>query len=149
MSTFEETLILENYSEKYRAAVEDYFAEFARNGENAREDVYGGFSYTWLYFREGDGRLLGMINIRRGEERAVSEAGNIGYAIRPSERRKGYGYRLLESGIELCRMLGMKEVTAVVKAENTAGLALARSCGFLKTGVASGGETCFFTLTTD
>lgn len=137
----EETLILKNYDESHRAAMEEYFTEFAENGENIREDVCGGFSYTWLYFRESDMRLLGTINIREKDSAGI---GNIGYAIRPSERRKGYGTSLLEAGLELCGMLGMDEVTACAKSENEAGKALLYACGFECAG--EDGGVCTFRL---
>ena len=121
-------MLLENYSEKYRAAVSDYYAEFSENGEDVRDDVCGGPSLTFLYIREKDGRLVGMLNIRKGEE--AERIGTFGYAIRPSERRKGYGSMLVESALELCEMMDIKKPVLFVKKDNTAGLALMRSMGF-------------------
>ena len=121
-------MLLENFSEKYRTAVSDYYAEFSENGEDVRDDVCGGPSLTFLYIREKDGRLVGMLNIRKGEE--AERIGTFGYAIRPSERRKGYGSMLVESALELCEMMDIKTPVLFVKKDNTAGLALMRSMGF-------------------
>ena len=128
---WDETLILCNYSEKYKKAVEEYFDEFSRNGENAREDAFTGFSYTFLYIRESDGTLLGMLNIRKDDkDETIAKLGNIGYAIRPSERKKGYGLRLLEEGCGICKMLGIEPAPAVFK-DNIAGIRLLLAGGFV------------------
>lgn len=37
-------------------------------------------------------------------------SGNIGYKIRPSERNKGYGNKMLSYAIKKCRKLKMKEI---------------------------------------
>ena len=121
-------MLLENYSEKYRTAVSDYYAEFSENGEDVREDVCGGPSLTFLYIREKDGRLVGMLNIRKGEE--AERIGTFGYAIRPSERRKGYGRMLVESALELCEMMEIEDPVLYVNKDNVAGLRLLESLGF-------------------
>ena len=64
-------MLLENYSEKYRTAVSDYYAEFSENGEDVRDDVCGGPSLTFLYIRENDGRY------RRMEEHQRQRAWNM------------------------------------------------------------------------
>lgn len=166
----DEVMLLENYSEKHRAAVSSFFAEFAEAGENAREEAFGGFSYTFLYIREADGRLVGMLNLRGdggssgsnrvfqdnlelsveneknesvagGEKKRAAvncgnieksmDFGNIGYSIRPSERGKGYGTALVESGLELCDMFGIKNPTAVVKKDNIASRRVLEKNGFV------------------
>ena len=46
---------------------------------------------TYFLVRENDNRIVGMISIRTAlNERLRNGAGNIGYGIRPTERRKGY-----------------------------------------------------------
>ena len=133
---YEEVMLLENYSGKHRAAVSEYFAEFTEAGENAREDVYGGFSYTFLYLRESDGRLTGMLNIRQDE--TAAEFGNIGYSVRPSERRKGYGTQLVEAAIELCKMFGIESPTAYTAEDNYASIRVLVKNGFVRIGKENG-----------
>ena len=125
-------MLLENYSEKYRTAVSDYFKEFSENGEEIREDVCGGPSLTFLYVRESDGRLIGMLDLRQDE--TAKKIGTFGYAIRPCERRKGYGSMLVEAAMELCGMMDINEPELFVKQDNTAGLAFLSGLGFKITG---------------
>lgn len=48
-------------------------------------------SLTYFYVREEDDKIVGMINIRLAlNEFLRKEAGNIGYSVRPTERRKHY-----------------------------------------------------------
>ena len=48
-------------------------------------------SKTFLLIRENDNRIIGTINIRWNLTEAMKKfGGNIGYGIRPTERRKGY-----------------------------------------------------------
>jgi len=59
----------------------------------------------WLL--SGDGRLIGMSRLRGRLSRSLRiEGGHIGYTIRPSERRKGYGTRLCALTIEEARKTG-------------------------------------------
>lgn len=46
-------------------------------------------------------------------------SGNIGYKIRPLERNKGYGTKMLELGLTQCRKLNMKEVYLQCMINNT------------------------------
>ena len=59
--------------------------------------------------------------------------GTIGYSVRPSERGKGYGSALLEQGLELCAMFGIKPV-AVVKKDNAASIRVLEKNGFVQRG---------------
>ena len=48
-------------------------------------------SKTFLLIRENDNRIVGTINVRWNLTEAMKQfGGNIGYGIRPTERRKGY-----------------------------------------------------------
>lgn len=48
-------------------------------------------SKTFLLIRKNDNKLIGMINVRWNlTEEMKRFGGNIGYGIRPTERRKGY-----------------------------------------------------------
>lgn len=68
-------------------------------------------SKTFLLIRENDKRLVGMINVRWNLSEEMKEfGGNIGYGIRPTERRKGYNKINLYLGIIEASKLGLEEV---------------------------------------
>lgn len=61
---------------------------------------------------DGDNiKILGMIDIRHKLNNSLLKVGgHIGYNIRPSERKKGYGKRQLALGLEKCLDMGIKQV---------------------------------------
>lgn len=65
----------------------------------------------FLYVRESDGRLVGMIQVRhRFNEYLATYAGHIGYSVRPGERRKGYAKEMLRAVLPFCRQIGLDKV---------------------------------------
>lgn len=57
----------------------------------------------FLYVREADQRVVGMIQIRRGlNDFLENYGGHIGYCVRPSERRKGYAKAMLQETLVYC-----------------------------------------------
>ena len=66
---------------------------------------------TYFLVRNSDDRIVGMINIRLAlNEKLRKYGGNIGYSIRPTERRKGYNKINLYLGLKICQEYGIKEV---------------------------------------
>ncbi|SDT24316.1 Predicted acetyltransferase [Paenibacillaceae bacterium GAS479] len=64
-------------------------------------------------------RVLGVVNIRhRLTEHLLNAGGHIGYAIRPSERLKGYAIILLRLALIEAKTLGIENVLVVCDAEN-------------------------------
>jgi len=76
---------------------------------------------TYVVVRENDNKIVGSVNIRWHLTRGLDEnfGGNIGYGIRPTERRKGYATEALRLGLELCREKGMKFVRIGCYTNNT------------------------------
>ena len=74
---------------------------------------------TFFLVREEDDKIIGMINIRYVlNERLKDFGGNIGYAIRPTERQKGYNKINLYLGLLKCQEHGLKEVMLDCDKEN-------------------------------
>ena len=64
-----------------------------------------------FFVRINDNKIIGMINIRLAlNERLKKFGGNIGYCIRPTERRNGYNKINLYLGLKICQKYGIKEV---------------------------------------
>jgi len=71
-----------------------------------------------LFFFLGDGRLLGAISIRTGENVGID--GHSGYGIRPSERGKGYATEMLAMALEIMREKGINPVILSCAPDNEA-----------------------------
>ena len=68
-------------------------------------------SKTFLLIRENDDRIIGAINVRWNLPESMKQfGGNIGYGIRPTERRKGYNKINLYLGLIEAQKLGLNLV---------------------------------------
>lgn len=73
----------------------------------------------FLFIRRSDNRLLGMIQVRHYFNDYLEKfGGNIGYSVRPGERRKGYGKEMLKSVLPFCRDIGLKRVLITCLEDN-------------------------------
>lgn len=85
---------------------------------------------TYFCVREEDNKIIGMINIRpTPNEFLRTEGGHIGYCIRPTERRKGYGTELLRLGLEVCRRVDIHRVIVSCDKLNLASAGVIKNCG--------------------
>lgn len=66
---------------------------------------------TFLLIRENDNKIVGSINVRWNLTEEMKQfGGNIGYGIRPTERRKGYNKINLYLGMIEAQKLGLDKV---------------------------------------
>ena len=73
-------------------------------------DEKWGKSFTYLAFNDEE-RLVGLLSIRYDLSKEMSlEYGDIGYGVRPSERRKGYATQMLQYALKICKEKGKKKV---------------------------------------
>lgn len=76
---------------------------------------------TFLLIRKEDERVVGAINIRWNYPGKLSKfTGNIGYGIRPTERRKGYNKINLYLGLIETKKVGLNKVKLVCEKDNIA-----------------------------
>ena len=70
----------------------------------------------WLVNNE---KFIGRVSIRHKLNDALMEyGGHIGYAIRPSERNKGYGTKILELALPLAKKLGISKALITCDDDN-------------------------------
>jgi predicted acetyltransferase len=76
-------------------------------------------STYWLL--SADDKLLGQIVVRHRLTPALEDfGGHIGYGVRPSQRRKGYGTKMLALALEKARAMGLKRVLITCDPANVA-----------------------------
>ena len=76
---------------------------------------------TYFLIRSNDDKIVGMINIRLAlNEHLKKFGGNIGYCIRPTERRKGYNKINLYLGLKVCKNYEIQEVLLDADKDNPA-----------------------------
>lgn len=70
-------------------------------------DEHWGKYYLYLVF--DNDRLVGLLHIRYELTDDLRERyGDIGYGVRPSERRKGYATKMLKYALDVCREKNLK-----------------------------------------
>lgn len=111
------------YADMYAEAVEDFNSYVAKLHDHAKglnlPDGRVPSSTFWLV--RDNSRVLGCGRLRHylaGDLRY--EGGHIGYDIRPSERRKGYGALILRLTLQKARELGLERVLITCHADNVA-----------------------------
>ena len=107
---------LHRYLDDYAGWLEKLNADYIR--EPSEEKVP---ARTYFLVRQGDRRIIGMINIRLAlNERLRRYGGHIGYSIRPTERGKGYNNINLYLGLKVCRKYGIERIFMDADLENPA-----------------------------
>ena len=85
---------------------------------------------TYFCLREADGCVVGMVNIRPVfSEFILTEAGHVGYSVRPTERRKGYASFMLSEAVKVCQAAGVRDVVITCEAGNAASAGVIVKCG--------------------
>ena len=76
---------------------------------------------TYFLVRESDDKIVGVISVRLKLNKALwNFGGNIGFSIRPSERRKGYNKINLFLGLCVCKNRGIEAVMISSEKRNIA-----------------------------
>ena len=107
--------------ERYKLAIEDFTAYFRSLMKYAKGvDLPPGHvpsSTFWLV--SGSSRIIGRSSLRhRLTAELEHEGGHIGYDIRPSERRKGYGSLILRLTLKRARGKGLRRVFITCDTDN-------------------------------
>ena len=87
-------------------------------------------SEQFALLRERDHKIVGMTQFRHEFNDFLREFdGNIGYSVRPDERRKGYARRMLTECLKVCRAFGLDRVLITCLVENEGSRRTILSCG--------------------
>ena len=77
-------------------------------------------STQFIYIRETDNKLVGMIQVRHYFNDFLEKyGGHIGYSVRPSERKKGYASLMLKECLQYCKLIGLNRVLLTCEENNT------------------------------
>ncbi len=91
---------------------------------------YKTITSTFIAVRKSDNKIVGTIQLRHTLTKELrDDGGNIGYAIRPSERRKGYATQMLSLILEFCKELGLDKVLLDCDETNIASEKTMIKCG--------------------
>jgi predicted acetyltransferase len=113
------------------AATFEEWLQGVRNAEN-EATLREGYvpSSTYLAVRTSDDKLIGILAIRHRLNEALKiKGGHIGYSVRRSERRKGYGTQMLNQALSVCRDMGITKVLLTCDKDNTGSASVIRSNG--------------------
>jgi predicted acetyltransferase len=104
----------------YRDAIEDFAAYLLLLKNSARSiDLAPGRVPADVFCLVHARRILGRSSLRHYLTPDLEhEGGHIGYSIRPSERRKGYGTLILALTLDKARMRGLKRVLLTCDTDN-------------------------------
>lgn len=108
----------------------DEWLDKVRNAWNAETSLHHVPATTYLAIRKEDNRIIGTIQLRHQlTEELEKSGGHIGYGIRPTERRKGYGTKQLELVLLKAKELGIPKVMISCDKGNSASARTAMSSG--------------------
>jgi len=102
------------------------YGQFLRKWRNFHTGRHlpDGFVPATKYFllEEGNSKILGVIDIRHrlNDHLLNNPGGHIGYAIAPSERRKGRATEQLRLALEICKEMGISPVLITCNKDNIA-----------------------------
>ena len=107
-------------------------AEWVQFTENTKykESVIPGFVTAHTFFALDNDKIVGIINARHElNDYLLNFGGHIGYSVRKSERRKGYGKKMLNYISEFLFSLGVEKVLITCDKQNIASKRTIESCG--------------------
>jgi len=107
--------------DRYKSAINDYESFLKQLADMAHgRDIPPGEVITNTFWLVGDkNTLLGCSRLRYELTKEVEHHGHIGYDIRPTQRGKGYGTRLLGLTLEKAKEKGMDGVLVTCRTGNT------------------------------
>ncbi len=83
-----------------------------------------GVADTFFTVRKSDGRIIGTVDVIHNldNEFLSKYGGHIGYAVRPSKRRKGYATQILKMAPQHAKSIGLSRVMLGCYSDNLASI---------------------------
>jgi predicted acetyltransferase len=98
---------------------DEYLSKAVVSHKNIDLPVHLVPSSVFFFMNEEEDRILGAVGIRhRLNERLLHYGGNIGYGVRPTERRKGYATKILALALDKCGDMGLSKVLITCSKSN-------------------------------
>lgn len=111
------------------------YENWLKKKDREEVELYSGEKYrekTYILIDENN-YIYGACNIRYPlVGNLFNLGGNIGYAVRPNERGKGYGKELLELSKLKCKELGLDKMLITARVNNVQSNKLIEKCGGVK-----------------
>jgi len=120
------------YRERFELALKNFAAYILELENHSRgRSLPPGWVPCTTFWLVRDGKtILGSSVLRRRLTPDLElEGGHIGYTIRPSERKKGYGTKILELTLEKAREIGLERVLITCDTDNVASAKIIRKNG--------------------
>jgi predicted acetyltransferase len=104
---------------RLRTDFASFVADLRRMADDSRLRVAG--YRDCVFWLCDQGRYVGQTSIRPelGTPYLITYGGHIGYSIRPSNRRQGYGQRILQLALEKCSELRLERALVTCDEDNT------------------------------
>ena len=112
--------IVDNFSQSKLTGNFEQFLESLKNESEGKNLSEGYVPQTVYWLVDGD-RFIGRVGIRHIlNDKLLKEGGHIGYSIRPSERKKGYGTLALKLALPKAREIGIEKALLTCNFDNLA-----------------------------
>lgn len=99
----------------------DAWLDIVRSAQKAETLFFNVPATTYFSVRPSDNKIIGTIQLRHSLTEALRKhGGHIGYGVRPSERRKGYGTLQLELALNQARNFRISPIMISCDKDNIA-----------------------------
>lgn len=113
------------------------YLKYCQDLEIGKKLPEGFVSSTTFWLVRNMSRVIGISHLRHHLSPGLKiEGGHIGYSIRPSERKKGYGTKQLNLVLQACRQFEMEKVMITCDFDNIGSIQIIENNGGIRTGEA-------------